>query len=74
MDMGAAELLSEIRRLSSAEQLELVSDVWDELVRSDAVPVPNWHVEEIHRRLADDSSEAISGKPWASVKKEILNQ
>lgn len=52
-------LLDEILRLPADERLRLVEDVWNSLAASpDAVGVPDWHREELDRRLADPTEEA----------------
>lgn len=62
-------LIEEIRRLPVEEQIELLGDVWDEIAAdSEAVPVPEWHLREIERRLADTEPEYIS---WEEVRRRL---
>lgn len=72
--MGTAELLEQIRGLSRAEQLDLASEVWDELVRSDSVPMPDWHAAEVQRRLTKDDSNPETDRSWEAVRGRILNR
>jgi putative addiction module component (TIGR02574 family) len=52
-------LLDEILRLSAADRLRLVEEVWDSLTASTAdVPVPEWHRTELDARLADPAEQA----------------
>ncbi|HKS06918.1 MAG TPA: addiction module protein [Gemmatimonadaceae bacterium] len=52
--MTPRPLLDEILRLPADQRLKLVEDIWDSLAASPTdVPVPQWHVAELDRRLAD---------------------
>jgi putative addiction module component (TIGR02574 family) len=47
----------------------LVEDIWDSLtVSPDEVPVPDWHLEELERRLADPAEEATL--TWEQVREK----
>lgn len=49
-----AALLDQILDVPPAERLRLVEDIWDSLAVSvEDVPVPQWHRDELDRRLAD---------------------
>jgi putative addiction module component (TIGR02574 family) len=57
--MTRPALLDEILHLPAADRLRLVEDIWDSLTASPAdVPVPDWHREELDRRLADPTEQA----------------
>ncbi len=57
--MSLPALLDEILHLPPAERLRLVEDIWDRLAASTAdVPVPEWHREELDRRLEDATEQA----------------
>lgn len=54
-------LFAEIMRLPLDERLRLLEDVWDEIAAApDAVPVPDWHREELDRRLNDSAAATVS--------------
>jgi putative addiction module component (TIGR02574 family) len=57
-----------IDRLSVAERLELIEQIWDSLP-DDVAPeeVPEWHLAELERRYADAMSRPGIGKPWREV-------
>jgi len=43
----------DIKQLSVAERLDLISALWDSIPNSlEELPVPEWHREELERRLA----------------------
>ena len=57
--MSRPALLTEILDLPAAERLRLVEDIWDSLATSVTdLPVPEWHREELDKRLADPSEQA----------------
>lgn len=52
--MTSDALLSEILPRPPAERLKLLEEVWDSVAANpEDVPVPDWHREEIDRRLAN---------------------
>jgi len=52
------QLLDEILQLPVEERLELVQQIWDSIAATpEAIPVPEWHKEELDRRLAQDPEE-----------------
>lgn len=53
-----ANLSAEIRRLSSAEKIQLVEEIWDQVAEAaQALPVPKAHQAELDRRLATTDGE-----------------
>ena len=67
--------LSEILRLSPAERILLVQDIWDSLAASpEEVPVPPEHLEELRRRSNAEARGEMTFSPWAAVKKRILSR
>ena len=67
------ESMPEVKRLTAAEKLLLVSEPWDYLAAHPTeVPVSREHLAELDRRMADyhrDSSEVAS---WESIQHRIL--
>ena len=67
--MTKQALLSEILRLPPEERIELLGEAWDALAASpEDVPIPEWHVEELERRLADPDAKYI---PWEEVRDRL---
>lgn len=59
-------------QLSVPERLDLISRLWDSIPDSaDALLVPEWHREEIERRLAAADADPAAGIPWEEVKKRL---
>ena len=63
----------ELAGLPLEERLELVEAIWDS-IEADAgdLPVPDWHREELDRRLAVHASEPGAGEAWAVVRERLL--
>ena len=54
--------------LSSAEKLQLVEDLWDDLAATpDAVPVHQWQKDELARRKANLLKNPGSALSWDKV-------
>jgi putative addiction module component (TIGR02574 family) len=52
------------------QRLKLVEEVWDSLAASpDEVGVPQWHRDELDRRLADPSEQA--NVSWQDVQARL---
>jgi putative addiction module component len=59
--------------LSLEDQIEYVQDLWDKITsRPEEVPVPDWHVEIIKERLANENPEEFT--PFEEFEKELLEQ
>lgn len=57
-----------INRLSVAERLELIEQIWDSLPEQVAPDeVPEWHRAELARRRTLAEAQPGVGKPWREV-------
>ncbi len=64
--MTKQALLAEILRLPPDERIELLGEAWDAVAASpEDVAIPEWHVQELERRLADTDAEYV---PWEEVR------
>ena len=67
---AATELLT--MPLSVEQRLELISELWDSIPDSlDTLPVPDWHREELDRRLAAADANPDAAIPWKEVKRRL---
>ena len=58
--------------LSPSEKLQLVEDLWDDLAATpEAVPVYDWHEEELARRKANLMQHPASGLTWEDVQHRV---
>lgn len=68
--MTARTLWDEILKLPVDERLQLVQDIWDSLAATPTdVPVPDWHKEELDRRL--DAPEPGENLTWDEVRHRL---
>jgi putative addiction module component (TIGR02574 family) len=65
-------LATEISRLSQAEKLLLVEELWDQIAKSSDLAVPPAHREELDRRLVANADDA--GRPWQEVRAELYRR
>ncbi len=67
--------LEKLETLSVPERVQLVEDLWDSIVRSNAnLPVPQWQKDELARRKRNYRQNPDSGESWAQVKQSILRR
>jgi putative addiction module component (TIGR02574 family) len=67
--MTREALLAEILRLPQEERIELLGDAWDVIAASpDEVPVPEWHLDVLEKRLADPDPQYLS---WEEVRERL---
>jgi putative addiction module component (TIGR02574 family) len=65
-------VLEELERLTVAERLQIVEDLWDSIARSDAdMPVPKWQKDELERRKQNYLHNPALVQSWDAVKREV---
>ena len=58
--------------LSVDQRLKLIGELWDSIPDSvDAFPLPEWHLDEVKRRLAAADKDPEAGIPWQEVKRRL---
>ena len=61
-----------IDRLSLAERILLVEEIWDSIAaEAEALEFPQSHKEELERRLADRDANPDAGSSWEDVKTRL---
>ena len=71
--MTPKHLRDEILELPPSERLKLVEEIWDSLAASpDDVPIPEWHREELDRRL--DTPAPGPGESWDVVRAKLRDK
>jgi putative addiction module component (TIGR02574 family) len=71
-DMASLPTSSDLARLSVSERLDLMDDIWESLGSNrEAIPLPEWHVTEIKRRLAALAVDGNRGRPMDDVFAEL---
>lgn len=56
-------------QLSAEERLELVGLLWESLHEGDSV-IPQWHIEELERRMKAHDANSTEGVTWEEFKKQ----
>ncbi len=65
--------IPQLRDAPLASKLELVEELWAEITaKSDSLPLPEWHVRELDRSLAEYQANPREGSLWPEVKTRIL--
>jgi putative addiction module component (TIGR02574 family) len=61
-----------INRLSLAERILLVEEIWDSIAaEAEALEVPQSHKDELDRRLAAYQADPQAGSSWEDVKSRL---
>ena len=70
--MSASLPMPEIDQLTVTQRLDLISRLWDSIPESaEGLPVPEWHREELERRLVEADAAPESGIPWEQVRSDL---
>ena len=70
--MGPTAKSLGIDRLSVAERILLVEEIWDSIAAEpDALEIPEAHREELDRRLDAYEADPTAGSPWEEVKARL---
>ena len=68
-------LREELFKLSAAERLELIEELWDSLAEDDAaLALTDEQREDLERRLAEADADPRGGSPWEEVRERIRNR
>jgi len=60
---------------ASSNVLNLSGELWDSIPDSiDVLPVPDWHREELERRLATANADPDASIPWEEIKRRLHNK
>jgi putative addiction module component (TIGR02574 family) len=69
-----ATVLEQAMHLSVQEKLDLISALWDSMAEHpENIPVPDWQLKELERRIEAQRTNPQPGEPWDEVKREIRN-
>ena len=65
-------LREELFKLSAAERLEFVEELWDSIAEDDeALALTEEQREDLERRLAEADADPAGGSPWDEVRERI---
>jgi len=69
----ASNLANEIKKLSVAERILLVEEIWDSIAReNEAFELTEPQRKELERRSQSFSSNPALGRSWEEIKAEFL--
>ncbi len=69
----ASNIANEIKKLSVAERILLVEEIWDSIAReNEAFELSNSQKKELERRSQSFSSNPALGRSWEEIKAEFL--
>ena len=61
--------------MSVPQRLELIGKIWDSITdETDSIEIPDWHREELERRIAAADANPEAGIPWEEVKARMKKQ
>ena len=67
--------MDDIRKLSVAERIQLVEDIWDTIATSPGdVPLTEPQRQELDRRLDEYSKEPSGGRAWDAVREDLRHE
>ena len=70
--MSSIPKAPELANLSVSDRLDLMDEIWASLVSSgEAVALPDWHMEEVKRRLAAFAADGNRGRTAEEVFAEL---
>ncbi|GAA3917357.1 addiction module protein [Litoribacillus peritrichatus] len=73
--MRADELKREINKLTVADRLMLIEDVWDDIAKSNSeIPLPEWQKKELDKRLALYEAGEVKTTPLTDVHEALRNK
>lgn len=65
-------LREELFKLSAAERLELVEELWDSIADEDeALALTEEQREDLERRLVEADADPTGGSPWEEARERI---
>jgi putative addiction module component (TIGR02574 family) len=70
--LGMAKRAIDYEKLSIAERLQLVEDIWDSIAdETEALPLTDAQKAELDRRLEQHRRDPDSAIPWEQVREEL---
>jgi len=64
----------EVNDLSISEKIQLMEELWNDLISSSDYELPEWHTEELRRRQNAVAEDKESYLDWNEVKKNIRKE
>jgi len=74
MSQGLPDSAAELLRtpLTVQQRVELIGELWDSIPEStDTLPIPEWHREELEKRLTAADANPEAAIPWEEVQRHL---
>jgi putative addiction module component (TIGR02574 family) len=72
METKMATVFEQAMHLSVQEKLDLISVLWESMAElPESIPVPDWQLKELARRIEAQRKDPQPGQTWAEVKRDI---
>jgi putative addiction module component (TIGR02574 family) len=71
MDIGSDDL--DLEKISLPPRLELIAPIWDSIPET-MLPLPEFHGQELERRLIAADATTNDGIPWEQVKVRFIER
>ena len=71
------ELREELLKLSVAQRLELVQELWDSIAADcerEPYPLTDHHRQDLEQRLAEADTDPKGGAPWQEARERIRHE
>lgn len=66
---------SDIAEMPVEERIRLVEDIWDSIIElPESVAVPEWHKQELEKRLDAYHTNPTEGSPWHEVRERLRKE
>jgi putative addiction module component (TIGR02574 family) len=62
-----------IDRLSLEDRIRLMEEIWD-TIDVESLPVPQWHKDELDRRMEAYRADPKAGSSWEDVKVRLFSK
>lgn len=72
--MGRAELWSELMKLTPAERIELVEDLWDSIGPEGLPSLSPEELDELDRELAAHRADPSGSETWEAVRASLQSR
>ena len=70
MSAGATGMLEELKKLPSADKLQIIDELWESVPAED-IPVPQEVIDEMERRYEDCQRHPGLARPWTEVEQRL---
>jgi putative addiction module component (TIGR02574 family) len=61
-------------QLTVSQKLDLIAQLWDSIPDSEALPLPEWHRQEVEKRLALADAAPETGISWEQAKARLRSK